>query len=191
MLVAAMCASSLVASSVGEVVAAGLSVVPAGSRLARAVRDAVADAESEPDFERVVDRLYERHGALHWVHTINNAALVAAALIHGRGDFTASIAGAVAGGWDTDSAGATVGSIAGGLLGASRIPAGWALENRLASSLTRLRRHRLRRAHPSHPGGRRPMTAAGGQPCDTTSCAYAVMPYQRPRHGRLGPQSHD
>ncbi|AWS43999.1 ADP-ribosylglycohydrolase family protein [Streptosporangium sp. 'caverna'] len=135
MMVAAMCASSLVASSVEEVVAAGLSVVPAGSRLARAVRDAVADAESEPDFERVVDRLYERHGDLHWVHTINNAALVAAALTHGRGDFTASIAGAVAGGWDTDSAGATVGSIAGGLLGASQIPAEWALENRLASSL--------------------------------------------------------
>ncbi|MEV7968818.1 ADP-ribosylglycohydrolase family protein [Sphaerisporangium sp. NPDC088356] len=47
----------------------------------------------------------------------------------------ASIAGAVAGGCDTDSAGATVGSIAGGLLGASRIPAEWALENRLASSM--------------------------------------------------------
>ncbi|WP_405147054.1 ADP-ribosylglycohydrolase family protein [Sphaerisporangium sp. NBC_01403] len=135
MMVAAMCARSLVASSVEEVVAAGLSVVPAESRLARAVREAVADAASEPDFERVVDRLYERHGDLHWVHTINNAALVAAALIHGRGDFTASIAGAVAAGWDTDSAGATVGSIMGGLLGASRIPAEWALKNRLASSM--------------------------------------------------------
>ncbi|MEU8271543.1 ADP-ribosylglycohydrolase family protein [Sphaerisporangium sp. NPDC049002] len=135
MMVAAMCARSLVASSIEEVVAAGLSVVPAGSRLARAVREAVADAESEPDFERVVDRLYERHGGLHWVHTINNAALVAAALTHGRGDFTASIAGAVAGGWDTDSAGATVGSIAGGLLGASKIPAEWTLGNRLASSM--------------------------------------------------------
>ncbi|WP_248962676.1 ADP-ribosylglycohydrolase family protein [Sphaerisporangium perillae] len=141
MMVAAMCARSLVvpagdpASAVDEVVAAGLSVVPAGSRLARAVREAVADARAEPDFERVVDRLYERHGDLHWVHTINNAALVAAALTHARGDFTASIAGAVAAGWDTDSAGATVGSIAGGLLGASGIPARWALKNRLSSSM--------------------------------------------------------
>jgi ADP-ribosylglycohydrolase len=99
------------------------------------VREAVAHAESEPDFERVVDRLYERHGGLHWVHTINNAALIAAALTHGRGDFTASIAGAVAAGWDTDSAGATVGSIAGGLLGASGIPREWALKNRLSSSM--------------------------------------------------------
>ncbi|MET8157169.1 ADP-ribosylglycohydrolase family protein [Sphaerisporangium sp. NPDC005289] len=141
MMVAAMCARSLVvpsgdpAAAVEEVVAAGLSVVPAGSRLSRAVRDAVADARAEPDFERVVDRLYERHGGLHWVHTVNNAALVAAALTHGRGDFTASVAGAVAAGWDTDSAGATVGSIAGGLLGASRIPSGWALGDRLASSV--------------------------------------------------------
>ncbi|WP_214416563.1 ADP-ribosylglycohydrolase family protein [Sphaerisporangium fuscum] len=135
MMVAAMCASSLVASSVEEVVEAGLSVVPTGSRLALAVRDAVADARTEPDFERVVDRLYERHGRLHWVHTINNAALVAAALTHGRGDFTASIAGAVAAGWDTDSAGATVGSIVGGLLGASGVPRQWTMANRLASSL--------------------------------------------------------
>ncbi|MFC4585426.1 ADP-ribosylglycohydrolase family protein [Sphaerisporangium corydalis] len=135
MMVAAMCARSLVASSVDEVITAGLSVVPAGSRLAQAVRDAVADARAEPDFERVVDRLYARHGDLHWVHTINNTALVAAALTHARGDFTASIAGAVAGGWDTDSAGATAGSIAGGLLGASGIPSGWSMKNRLASSL--------------------------------------------------------
>ncbi|MFD1500906.1 ADP-ribosylglycohydrolase family protein [Streptosporangium lutulentum] len=163
MMVAAMCASSLVASSVREVVAAGLSVVPAGSRLARAVRDAVADAESEPDFERVVDRLYERHGGLHWVHTINNAALVAAALTHGRGDFTASIAGAVAGGWDTDSAGATVGSIAGGLLGASGIPAEWALENRLASGMRGFDGIGFDELT------RRTLAVAGAQPCDPAS----------------------
>ncbi|MGW0805876.1 ADP-ribosylglycohydrolase family protein [Nonomuraea sp. NPDC002799] len=134
MFVAAMCAASLVAASAEEVVAAGLSVVPAGSRLHEAVRLATADAAAEPDFERVIDRLHERHGALHWVHTINNAALVAATLIHGRGDFTATIAGAVAGGWDTDSAGATAGSVAGALQGG--VPAGWRLRDSLASSLT-------------------------------------------------------
>ncbi|WP_433239200.1 ADP-ribosylglycohydrolase family protein [Streptosporangium sp. CA-135522] len=136
MFVAAMCATALVASSVDEVVAAGLAVIPPDSRLAGAVRQAAQDARQEADFERVVDRLHERHGALHWVHTINNAALITAALVHGRGDFTASIAGAVAGGWDTDSAGATVGSIAGALLGASAIPPRWSLKNRLSSSVT-------------------------------------------------------
>ncbi|MEO3888697.1 ADP-ribosylglycohydrolase family protein [Nonomuraea sp. B5E05] len=134
MFVAAMCAASLVARSAEEVVRAGLSVVPEGSRLHEAVRLAVADAAREDDFEGVVDRLHERHGALHWVHTVNNAALVAATLIHGRGDFTATIAGAVAGGWDTDSAGATAGSLAGALNGG--VPGPWRMRDRLASSLT-------------------------------------------------------
>ncbi|WP_219501976.1 ADP-ribosylglycohydrolase family protein [Nonomuraea ceibae] len=134
MFVAAMCASSMVAGSVEEVVEAGLSVVPPRSRLHRAVRQAVDDAGRESDFERVVDRLHERHGGLHWVHTINNAALVAATLVHGRGDFTATIAGAVAGGWDTDSAGATAGSVVGALNGG--VPARWRMRDSLASSLT-------------------------------------------------------
>ncbi|MFC7034330.1 ADP-ribosylglycohydrolase family protein [Nonomuraea rubra] len=134
MFAAAMCAASMVAASAEEVVRAGLSVVPEGSRLHEAVRLAAADATREDDFERVVDRLHERHGALHWVHTINNAALVAATLIHGRGDFTATIAGAVAGGWDTDSAGATAGAVAGALNGG--VPERWRMRDSLASSLT-------------------------------------------------------
>ncbi|MEV2269487.1 ADP-ribosylglycohydrolase family protein [Nonomuraea africana] len=134
MFVAAMCAQSLVATSVKEVVEAGLSVVPPRSRLALAVRQAVEDASALADFEQVIDRLHERHGDLHWVHTINNAALVAATLVHAQGDFTASIAGAVAGGWDTDSAGATVGSVVGALNGG--VPERWRLRDSLATSLT-------------------------------------------------------
>lgn len=134
MFAAAMCSAALVAGSVREVVEAGLSVVPPRSRLALAVRRAVADAAAEPDFERVADRLYERHGGLHWVHTVNNAALLAAALVHGDGDFTATIGAAVAGGWDTDSAAATAGSIAGALAGA--VPERWTTRDRLSSSLT-------------------------------------------------------
>ncbi|MFD1115213.1 ADP-ribosylglycohydrolase family protein [Sphaerisporangium aureirubrum] len=140
MMTAAMCARSLTtgpdpAQAVRDVVGAGLSVIPAGSRLAVAVREAVADARTEPCFERVADRLYERHGGLHWVHTVNNAALIAAALIHSRGDFTAAVAGAVAGGWDTDSAGATVGSVMGGILGARRLPPRWHLRDHVTTTL--------------------------------------------------------
>ncbi|QFY10981.1 ADP-ribosylglycohydrolase family protein [Nonomuraea phyllanthi] len=134
MFVAAMCAASMVATDATEVVRAGLSVVPERSRLHGAVRLAAADAAREDDFERVVDLLHKRHGSLHWVHTINNAALVAATLVHGRGDFTATIAGAVAGGWDTDSAGATAGSIAGALHGG--VPDQWRMRDSLSSSLT-------------------------------------------------------
>ncbi len=44
---------------------------------------------------------------------------------------------AVSGGWDTDSVGASVGSVCGGLAGARRLPDRWTapLANRLASSL--------------------------------------------------------
>ncbi len=48
----------------------------------------------------------------HWVHVLPNAALLAAALTHADGDFTRSIGNAVSGGWDTDSNGATAGSLA-------------------------------------------------------------------------------
>lgn len=133
MFVAAMCAQSMVATSAHEVVEAGLSVVPPRSRLHQAVRQAVT-AAGEGGFEQVVDGLHERHGHLHWVHTVNNAALVAATLVHHEGDFTGTVAGAVAGGWDTDSAGATAGSIAGALAGG--VPEQWIMRDSLASSLT-------------------------------------------------------
>jgi len=137
MFVAAMCAMAVTGACLDEVLSAGLSVLPARSRLACAVRRAIAAGRRHGDFERVLGELYAWHGDLHWVHAVNNAALVAAALVHGAGDFTASIAAAVRGGWDTDSDGATVGSIAGALTGAGLLPARWtdALRGRASSHL--------------------------------------------------------
>ena len=51
-----------------------------------------------------------RYGHYSFVHTVNNAALVTAALLWGEGDFTRTIGLAVQGGWDTDCTGATAGS---------------------------------------------------------------------------------
>ncbi|MFD1657370.1 ADP-ribosylglycohydrolase family protein [Streptomyces caeni] len=116
----------------------GLCVVPPGSRLARAVRHAVRLARGTEDFDSVVDELHARHRAYHWVHAVPNTALIAAALTHADGDFTGSICRAVAGGWDTDSTGATAGSIAGLLAGGPRaLPDRWTtpLKNRLATSV--------------------------------------------------------
>ncbi|MFJ2772702.1 ADP-ribosylglycohydrolase family protein [Streptomyces sp. NPDC087300] len=116
----------------------GLDVVPPDSRLARAVRHGIQLAEGERDFDRVVDRLHAAHAGHHWVHVIPNAALLAAALTHADGDFTGSITRAVSGGWDTDSNGATAGSVAGLLAGsADRVPDQWTtpLKNRLATSV--------------------------------------------------------
>jgi ADP-ribosylglycohydrolase len=63
---------------------------------------------------------------------VNNSALTAYALT--APDFATGIGRAVMGGWDTDSAGATVGAVLGAVLG---VPAEWAgpLDDRLATSL--------------------------------------------------------
>ncbi|WP_326723766.1 MULTISPECIES: ADP-ribosylglycohydrolase family protein [unclassified Streptomyces] len=116
----------------------GLTVVPPGSRLAEAVRHAVQLARTTENFDDLVDELHTTHRAYHWVHAIPNTALIAAALTHANGDFSGSICRAVSGGWDTDSNGATAGSIAGLLAGSpSALPDRWTtpLKNRLATSV--------------------------------------------------------
>ncbi|SDS33200.1 ADP-ribosylglycohydrolase family protein [Jiangella sp. DSM 45060] len=134
---AAACAASLVAATVDEVIDAGLSVVPEQSRYAEAVRFARETAATVPDWEAVVDAIEARYGHLHWVHVLNNAALVVAALVHGGGDYERSITAVVSGGWDTDSNGATVGSIVGGLTGVAALPQRWTapLRNRVGTTL--------------------------------------------------------
>ncbi len=137
MFVAATTAAAAVGGDPARCVAVGLTVVPPGSRLAAAVRLAVRAAREEAHWEKVVDRVEEGTGDAHWVHVLPNAALVAAALVHGGGDFAGSVTRVVAAGCDTDSNGATVGAITGLLTGAAGLPRSWTapLRNRLASSV--------------------------------------------------------
>lgn len=137
MYIAAMVAEAFVTDDVRKVVNAGLTTIPASSRLAEAIRFACTLADKVGEWEEIVDRVYERYGHYHWVHTINNATLLTAALLCGAGDFERSICYAVTGGWDTDCNGATVGSILGTILGYERIPDKWSapLNNRVRSSL--------------------------------------------------------
>ncbi|MFF9014101.1 ADP-ribosylglycohydrolase family protein [Streptomyces sp. NPDC014870] len=130
------------AADVHRALTAGLSVIPHRSRLAAAVRLGIETARqtrvTTPDFTPVVDRLHAALGGYHWVHAVPNAALLAAALTHGDGDFSRTICAAVSGGWDTDSNGATAGSVAGLLAGhPDRLPERWTspLKNRLATSI--------------------------------------------------------
>ncbi|OMI90058.1 hypothetical protein BSZ07_10115 [Streptomyces sp. M1013] len=142
---AAMFAAAVIATAatgthdVHACLRSGLAVVPPGSRLAGAVRHAVRLAGAHADFDTVVDELHAVHSpAHHWVHAVPNTALIAAALTHADGDFTGSVARVVSGGWDTDSNGATVGSVAGLLAGSpAALPAHWTapLKNRLATSV--------------------------------------------------------
>ncbi|MFF8846842.1 ADP-ribosylglycohydrolase family protein [Streptomyces sp. NPDC015127] len=135
---AAIAAAAGDTADVHEAIAAGLAVVPPRSRLSHAVRFGVEAARSEADFDRVVDLVHAAYGSYHWVHALPNAALLAAALTHADGDFTGSVCRAVSGGLDTDSNGATAGSLTGLLAGhPSRLPDRWTapLKNRLSTSV--------------------------------------------------------
>ena len=136
MFVAAMVAAAFTCDDSREIILEGLSVIPGESRLAEAIRFTLELPSLEPDWEAGLDRLYRRYGHYHWVHAINNAALVSAALLYGAGDFERSICLAVMGGWDTDCNGATVGSIVGTMV--AKIPEKWSepLNNRVRSSLS-------------------------------------------------------
>ncbi len=136
MFMAAAHAASVSGSSPAACADVGLSVVPAASRLAEALR-AARDLAPGRDWEETVDELYARYDSYHWVHAINNTALVAAALYAYDDDFSGAISAAVQGGWDTDTNGAAVGSIVGAAVGVPGIEQRWSapLGGRFTSSL--------------------------------------------------------
>lgn len=137
MFVAAMIAAAYVTDDVVGIIERGLEVVPQDGRFAEAIRFALGLPQATDEWDTAVDMLYERYGHYYWVHTINNAALLTAALIYGAGDFEKTICLAVMGGWDTDCNGATAGSIIGTMLGSDAIPVEWSapLDNRVRSSV--------------------------------------------------------
>jgi ADP-ribosylglycohydrolase len=128
--VAAMSAAAMVLDDPIAVAESGLEAINPEGELAKAVRFGLELAETPLD--DALDALHAQYGHLHWVHSVNNSALIAYALT--APDFTTGIGRAVMGGWDTDSAGATVGAVLGAVYG---VPAEWAgpLDNRLATSL--------------------------------------------------------
>ncbi|MGW7359867.1 ADP-ribosylglycohydrolase family protein [Streptomyces sp. NPDC054802] len=135
---AALAAAASGAVDVHEAIATGLTVVPPRSRFAAAVRFGVEAARTHTDFADAVDSVHRAYGAYHWVHVLPNAALLVAALTHADGDFSGSICRAVSGGLDTDSNGATAGSLAGLLAGhPEALPDHWTapLKNRLSTSV--------------------------------------------------------
>ncbi len=125
MFCSAMIAAAFVENDPRRIVAIGLSMIPGNSRLAEDIRLAIEIADSTHDQVELVSRIWDAFKHYDPIHTNNNAALCAAALLHSGGDFEKGITTAVLGGWDTDCNGATVGSILGASLGASALPESW------------------------------------------------------------------
>ncbi len=134
---AALCSAALVCTDVEQTLDAADAVLPPDSRLAAAVGYGRELGRAGGDVAEGLDALHARYGHLHWVHVLNNAAVIAYSLSRGGGDFGASVSIAVTAGWDTDSAGATVGSVLGALLGTGGIGERWTapIRNRIATSL--------------------------------------------------------
>ncbi len=124
MFCAAMIAAAFTAESLEEIVTTALKVVPKKSRLYEAIADTLTWAKPGMDPEEVCRILWEKWGSYDGVHTINNAAAVAAMVLISGGDYEKAITSAVLCGWDTDCNGATVGSIMGAFLG--EVPEKWA-----------------------------------------------------------------
>jgi len=126
MWVAAAIAAAFHENEVETVILRGLEQVPARSRFAEHVLRTLDAAKANgDDFEATFDDIQARLGRYDCVHTINNASAVAAALVHGAGDYGRTICTAVMGGLDTDCNGATAGSIGGVMVGQDAIADQW------------------------------------------------------------------
>jgi ADP-ribosylglycohydrolase len=122
---AALIAACLATEDLDEAIQLALTEVPAESRFADMVRQVVAWCAEDADWDATWGRTMGAYGGYHPVHTINNAALVLAGLLHSGGDFGKAICLSVWGGLDTDCNGATAGSVMGALLGGEALPKLW------------------------------------------------------------------
>jgi ADP-ribosylglycohydrolase len=128
MWVAAMLAAAPEAAGIPAVIREGLKQVPAESRLTDAVHDVLDWHEEgisyEDAFERVHKRWDETHYH-HWCHTISNAQIIAVGLLWSGRELGPAICRTVEMGFDTDSSGATVGSVIGMYCGAEALSEEW------------------------------------------------------------------
>ncbi len=138
MWVAAMLAAAYTSDEMPAVIRLGLSEIPARSRLAAAIAEALCWPEEGLTWEQALRRVHERWDEAdpyQWCHVIPNAVIVAVGLLYGEADLERSIGIAVSGAFDTDCNGATVGSIVGLVRGAEALPGKWTapLADRLRS----------------------------------------------------------
>ena len=122
---AAMVAAAFGVDEPEAALRAGMAQIPERSRLFEALTNTIAWSKEHDDWRDALALVMGHYGEYHWVHTINNACVVALGLMYGRGDFGRSISIAVECGMDTDCNGATVGSVLGAMHGAERLPGEW------------------------------------------------------------------
>ncbi|TDD17994.1 ADP-ribosylglycohydrolase family protein [Kribbella turkmenica] len=118
---AGLVSAALATGSVHEAMRAAKSLIPARSRLVAALDAVERLHRAGADHTAALDWVDTELGHLSWVHTVNNAALIAAGLWWGDG-FMDAVGITISGGRDTDSNAATVGSVYGAANGAAGVP---------------------------------------------------------------------
>ena len=117
--------AAFVVSDLRELIAIGLSKIPADCRVARAVKLAVAEFDRGGDWRTAREAIVKDSSDLGWFQAPANVAFVVLGLLYGQGDFGRTICTATNCGDDTDCTAATAGAILGIMLGRSGIPRNW------------------------------------------------------------------
>lgn len=125
MFVAAMISAAFTTNNVEDVIRLGAGQIPKTSRLSEAIEDVLKWSKENNLWKGTFDRIMQKYGHYHPIHTINNACMVLLGLLYGNGDFEKTISIAVMAGLDTDCNGATAGSVFGAMTGAAALPKKW------------------------------------------------------------------
>jgi ADP-ribosylglycohydrolase len=119
---AALIATALQSEDPADCLTESLRHVPPRSRLSEGLEAVLEQRRLGVSWEQCLRHIQATVGHYPWVHAVSNSCLVAAALLWGGGEYLKTVALTVQGGWDTDSNGATAGSVMGALLGSRAIP---------------------------------------------------------------------
>lgn len=125
MFVAACIAAAFTASSMDDVINAGLAVIPADSEYARMARDVIHFHKAHPENWRdCFDFIFANYGYDRYpgiCHIIPNSAVMILSLLYGDHDYTKTIGICNMCGWDTDCTTGNVGTIMGVFCGLEAI----------------------------------------------------------------------
>lgn len=105
-----------------------LKQIPPSSRLHVNIKKICEMYTAGKDYGQIIDFIHEEYNEkswFDWCHTIPNAMIVTASLLINYKSFDSAITNTVMNGFDTDCNGASVGSVAGMMLGKSAIDGKW------------------------------------------------------------------
>jgi ADP-ribosylglycohydrolase len=146
MFFAAAVAAAFAVNDPVEAIQIGLTEIPQGCALHRAIQWALRIAPEIKNYQQARDAVEEKFNGVQHAHTINNACLTVWGITIGGNDLTRVIGETVAMGMDNDCTAATAGSIVGAVVGKKGIAPRWyeGFGDTIHSYLTGLERFSIR-----------------------------------------------